>query len=292
MDQAKGDLSWLRNLKKVTRERENYSKEAGDFRKTIYSKRDSAEKILRDILQYEVHPNELKRRSFNGLSPSPFQYSDDEKKLSEPLQKCQTQNDRSDISSPVVVTTPIANTSPNILSCLPKMPVEKEVENNATILCSTAAKTRPISLVASFCKLNSGVKNQERFVTNRMSAASGDGITSAILPKEVSQHIFGSHIESFPIHSPVSGEINSVQRVKVTSTELARIVPKSTLLDEIQLISNRSETFYTSISPRASSFVSDIESREEQRGENLKSGNANTVKRKLEFADVQVSANH
>jgi len=60
LEQAKGDLSWLRNLKKVTRERENYFKEAGDCKKPNST---SEEENLRRILLFEVHPNELKRRS-------------------------------------------------------------------------------------------------------------------------------------------------------------------------------------------------------------------------------------
>ena len=76
--ESSGDLSWLRQLKKVSKERLNYSGPnagAGDCSDRNQSARKISDSLAKHHLGTDMHPKALKRLSFNGLSACAFQLS-------------------------------------------------------------------------------------------------------------------------------------------------------------------------------------------------------------------------
>ena len=274
--QGKGDLTWLRDLRKVSREKHNYSHGAGDGTKLRISK--TEERILR--YNDEVHPNELKRRSFSSLVPSPFQKNNEKLSVCEVARKGQSQASLIDISA-----TSVAAASSGLAYVSESSFEDKKTEALDTTIFSC---DQPGNFVAHFYRLNSSLQTPDRYVPRKLVIASEDDVSSALPPQGFVHRIVGSHVETFPVTTPISSGFNSVHKVKITSAKLSNLPVHRALLDEIRTVNSVQKSLKSKTS-KVPAYVSDVELLQENVNEDEQLDRAKAVKRKLEFPDFQVS---
>ena len=294
--QEKGDLNWLRKLRKVSQTTKNYfNKASGDFTST--QKLLSFKRNGKRLLQVEVHPNEIKRRSFSGLSPSPFRYTDN----SELTMKKLGPGDLAAIGD----CLPSAIYSSGMSQCVSPKETEKmdEFENGSysrdqavlVPIMKSSEENPPLSLVAAFCK---------------------SGLTpplpiyyAPILPPIVPDESDGAknriHDNYISAKKQILGDSNSVPRIQIRAE--TRCSAKSSSQSFLSCYSDKhsnnsetpvslSEASLSSLSEASlSSVASDYNQHRKSSNESIlqKRGagsKVNAVKRKLDFANFnQVS---